>query len=58
MLLAVCDGAYPEPVIKLSFSLVKPDITGRMIDGLVKQVSGIGHHSGIAMLSGLIKAFG
>ena len=54
--LAACDGAFPEPVVEVSSALVRPGVSGGIIDDLVEQISRIGHHSGIAMLSGLTHA--
>lgn len=57
MLLAACSDAFPELVVELSSALLQPGVSGEMIEELVKRISQIGHHSGIAMLSGLIEAF-
>ena len=53
MLLTACDLSFPEPILALLRGLISEDISKNRLLKTAERVAQLGHHSGIALLSGL-----
>jgi len=53
MLLASCDWSFPEPILALLVGFTSRSISGSELLERAKNVAQLGHHSGVAIISGL-----
>ncbi|HHR85759.1 MAG TPA: DUF2877 domain-containing protein [Candidatus Acetothermia bacterium] len=56
MLHAACDRSFPEPILALLGSLTYEGASKEEILESAERVAQLGHHSGLAILSGLTKS--